>query len=141
MDAATLYILLVCVGSLPYSCDLPLGAVPSLTREVCVDHLMAIRRAGTRVLCVAPSRDGFRPQDIVDSEGVILRPVTASMPARHTATLFAVWRDDHRHTVLDSHQSVAECEREAQMRVEVAVKEQVVTPFCIEGFEDQKWSE
>jgi hypothetical protein len=102
---------------------------------------MATRRAGKRLLCVAPGRDGFRPEDIVDSEGVILHPVIASAPTRHTATLFAVWRDDRSRAVLGSCQSLAGCENEARVRVDVAMKEQVISPFCVEAFEDQRWSE
>ena len=80
MDAATLYILIVCAGGTSQPCGqfvTPFGRAPSLTRQACLEHSMGIRALdhSKRVICIAPDHMGgsYRPDDVIDSAGV-LRP-------------------------------------------------------------------
>lgn len=82
MDAATLYVLLVCTGT-PVAhlghqtCEAPFGKVASLTRQDCLEHMYGFRAGhhSRRVLCMAPDHMGGsrRFDDVIDSAGV-LRP-------------------------------------------------------------------
>ncbi len=72
MDAATLYVLLVCTGtSVP--CERPFGWAPSFDREECLWQMWAIRVSDPdkRVICLEPGHlgggFGSTPGDIIDS--------------------------------------------------------------------------
>jgi hypothetical protein len=85
MDAATLYMLIVCAGQgKGAACETPFGRVPSLTRQDCLEHSMLIRAShhSKRVICVKPDPIGgsSRPDDIIDSAG-ILRPEFPMAPS------------------------------------------------------------
>lgn len=66
MGEATLYLLIVCVGDYCYA---PLGPMPSLTRQDCLEHLHLIHFSAPEkpVICRT-----YKQTDVIDSDGKLL---------------------------------------------------------------------